>query len=500
MKNFGNKQLLLKGALLAVLGANLSWNPEYKSLDLASSGEVMAGESAPVEETEPAEPAKKEEKAKTETKAAPSKDKSVRHMTKKVCGKRFLITFRELTVNNELRTEMDIVSHSESEEFKPVKYRVRGGFSLNLENERVRQDVEAEIDRLVKSRYGGQCPDAKKTTVVIKTSDIQKEPVTRKKRDERKKKKTVENDCRRDKDGDRLSDQERAECLIETLANLDMGDGDKRSKTKVMAKIERIVKGEVRSTIKKKLKSNDEVDIEEGQELLQKLIDQVDELSDYYDLDKRRTDRMVKELEALQVGGETYRRSSTLADEVNSMRADLQARMQQAQAELRANPNDLWLRQQVLNLQGELLQQQNYFNHQLQSEIINGPYRTLTYAQNMGLINAGEFKEFTNPLTMLRQQLFSSINVTSPIPGVSTLGPNTFTPPTDFMQYRTELNQRANNLNTFSTTTTTPTVQGVTGPNRFSTNQPVTPAAPMNPLLGNYGLSTLTNPLTGTFN
>ena len=496
MNKFGNRQLLLKGALLVVLGANLSWNPEHMSLDLASSGEVMAGAPAPVEETVVTEaPASN---AKPETQPQEKKDKTVRLMTKKVCGKRFLITFRELMIDNELKTEMDIAAHSEEENFKPIKYRVRGGFSLNLDNARVRQDVESEIDRLVKSRYGGECPGAKKTTVIAKPT-VEKKTISKKKTS--KNKKTEISECRRDKDGERLSDTERAECLLEKLAEIE-SDYDNRSRTKVMAKLERTIKGELRSILKKKLKSKDEADVEEGEELLEQVIDQINDLADDHDLDKRRTDRLVKELEVLRVGGETYRRSSILADEVNSARADLQARMQQAQAELRANPNDLWLRQQVLNLQGELLQQQNIFNQMMQAQVINGPYKSLLYAQQMGLVNANEFKEFTNPLTLLRQQLFSSINVTGqPLPGVSTLGPNvfnnTFTPPADFMQYRMSLNQGTPAVTAPNTATAASTVMGV---NRFSTTPLATPPAPMNPLLGNYGLPSLTNPLTGTFN
>lgn len=500
MNKFKNRQLLLKGALLVALGANLSWNPEQMSLDLASSsGEVLAGESAPAEETETAAaeaPNTNEKSATQPQEKQEKKDKTVRQMTKKVCGKRFLITFRELKIDNELKTEMDIAAHSEEENFKPVKYRVRGGFKLNLENERVRQDVEAEIDRLVKSRYGGSCPGEKKTTVVAKPAVEKKKTVSKKSK--RKNKKTELGECRRDKDGERLTDLERAECLIEKLADLE-SDYDNRSRTKVMTRLEKTIKGEIRSILKKKLKSADEVDLEEGEELLEQVIGQINDLADDHDLDKRRTDRLVKELEALRAGSETYRRSSVLAEEVNSMRADLQARMQQAQAELRANPNDLWLRQQVLNLQGELLVQQNVINQQLQSEIINGPYRSLVYAQQMGLINSTEFKEFTNPISMLRQQLFSSINVNgSALPGVSTLGPNTFTPPTDFMQYRMNLNQRGATVTTPANTTTAAST--ILGANRFSTSPLATPPAPMNPMLGNYGLSTLTNPLTGTFN
>ncbi len=490
MKTFKNKQLVLKGALLAVLGANLSWNPAaYNSLDLASTGEVMADGSATAQE-ETVETVKAAEASEEAVEAKEKKDDSVRQLTKKVCGKRFLITFREMTIDNELKTEMEIVAHSEEEAFQPVKYRMRGGLSLNLDNASVRKEVESDIDRLVKSRFGGQCPNTAAVAGIAKPIEAKKVISSNKPSNKR-----TAGECRFDKNGGRLDDLERAECLLGKLADLDSLDDDRRSRTKVTSQIEKTIKGELRSIVKKKLMSNDEVDNEEGRDLLEQIIDEVQDLADLHDIDRRRADRWIKELEALRVGGETYRRGSALAEEVNSMRTDLQSRMQQAQAELQANPNDIWMRQQVLNLQAELLQQQTFFHQKLQAELASVHYNSLASAQRMGFINATEFKEFTNPFTMLRQQLISSINVTgNSLPGLSTgpnLNTNTFSLPSDFMQYRTGLAQGTAGTATNATT--------LTGPNRFSANPAATPVAPLNPMLGNYGLSTLTNPLTGTF-
>ena len=447
MKALMNKQFFLKSALLAVLAANISWNPAFEALHMASNdGESIAGGARPqqiiiqldgksgpgavtvnhAKGAQPAEPARAQQ-TKTEVETAQDEVAS-KLMTQRICGKRFLINFRETTLDKKVYTEAEVSAHSGTKDFKTFKYRVKGDFKLNLETDDVKEEIAADIAKIVRKRLGDKCADNVVEKDKKDKDDDDKELVEKRKKD-KDDLKTAIKECRKDSKGKVLSRDEKVRCHLDKLDSLD--PDDRKSSAKVMAKLEQIVKGDVRKNIKNRLRSKDESDVEEGEELLEDLIERVQDLANEHDLDPRRINRMVQELETLKLGGETFRRSSRLGEEVRSARMEMRAELQDALQYMRSNPSDPFAGQRVMELQRQQLQRNQMFQQQMQMEI-GAPYQQLQNAHRMGMMNMADFREFTNPYRTLHQDLFSSIDVNR---GGINGGPL----PSDFMRYRTGL-------------------------------------------------------------
>lgn len=483
-----NKQSSLKGLLLLALVANLSWRPAMRSLNLSSetTGPQAAPAAAPAAPSEKAAP----EPAKPAPVAAPTTpvprpdkpistappvetDRSPREESAKICGQRFHITYSEVTAENKTLTEISVEPQVGGIKGFPLNFRSRGGFELTLNSPEVKKDIDDRIKGYVRSKIG-RCPEEVQTvTPTAKDPDEIKAD-----KEEKEKLKLAIKECRKNRKGDTLTEIEHVKCQLRRLGEVDH-DKDKRgSAARAMAEIERLVKGSIRKAIKNRLMSKDSSLNEEGEELLVDTIDTLKELSRSYRLDHGRMAKLITGLEGLRAGGETYRRSAELQEEIRERRTELATELREAQAELRLNPRDPIAQQRVIQAQQAAMYASREYHTQLQLDVAGGPYAALIASMRLGGISSSEFSEFTNPFRLVQRDIQSLVNPQALLSGNlsgSSLNPSlgvlgnyqSITLPNDFMNYR------------MGRAGTNPNFQ------RFGVNQPIHPT---NTTIFNQGL------------
>ncbi len=458
------KQGCLKALLLLMLAGNIAWQPALRDLMFASfSSEVVGGNPAPQSAdfgTMPTTTRAPNPEAVTTQLQGEQDRTTARHVdTPKVCGERFIITYKEVATDNGRVTEVSAEMQGSPEDTPPmVTFRWRGGFDVNVKRKEVKKENDAKIAKAIQRKMGSSCSSE------IESEDPQvsvDRPTDRPSQDrpgredltaeEREALRHGINECRLDRRGERLNETEQTRCRLKQLDKLELRDDDRRSHSAVMTKLEKIIRGDIRRSIKNKLMSNDEDKVSDGEELLEEAVEQVRSLTDELELDPRRASKLIGELEALKVGGETFRKSSALDEEVKAAKADMRDQMNQALLALRANPNDPWARQAVIELQRQQMQQQQMFQNQMQYDIIQGPYAQMQGLNQVGLLSAMDMNGFSSPLIQLRQDLMSMIEVNRGGLNVGPYNQNSVSVPTDFMTYRNGLNNGRAPMGNFGT-------------------------------------------------
>lgn len=461
MKIAMNKQNALKASLLLVVAANLSWGPVMRSLNLSSSSEMADGKSAPpsapaaststsnppanaarpsAEGPKPDAPAKPSQTSNlTDTTVEDKEAKAPRSEAPKVCGQRFYVSYREIVIGGDTMTEIYVKPHTGIiTGFKPFMLRPRGGFDTNLDNEDIKKDNDSKIATMIKNRLG-RCPE-----------EVQPAPAPEKQASKEDKEaiKSGMKACRLNSKGDPLSETQVVRCRLKQLDDIDFDRDDRRGSSKAMAQLEKIVRGDIRKSIKNRLMSSDESKVDEGEELLNEVVEQIKENTTEMNLDPYRMSKLVGELQSLRAGGETYRRSVDLDKQVKDVQSQLREELQQAQMDYRNNPRDPWAAQRLLQVQQDVMNQQKMLFNQAQMEIGNGPLAQLNSAQKQGYISLTEFSQFMQPYNLLRVDLMSMggnglAGSSNPILGNPSLGAvgsmNSATLPNDFARYRAGL-------------------------------------------------------------
>lgn len=463
-----NKHSALKGLLLLALIGNMSWRPAMESLNLSSKsdgaeGEVHSGApqvAAPSTGANPSPPGpgavttgaggtRPDAPAKptggspppvteTETPSGP------RSEVPKICGKLFYITFTEVTVNNETMTEMNVNLHAGVvNSFKPLVIRARGGLDVNVDNETVKKENDGTIKALVRKRLG-RCDD---DTAVATTPNQKPAPSTSPTKEEKAALALAVKECRKNSKGEILTEIELAHCQIARLSDIDV-DTDKRgAAARAMAKIERLVKGDIRKAIKNRLMSKDDSKVDEGEELLTDTLDAIKDLARTHDLDPAKLARLAGGLEALRAGGDTFRRSNALSEDVRESATEFRERIITAQQNLRMNPNDPWAIQQVNQIRRDIMMRENELQTRFQMDVTNGPYSSLIGSMRMGNISSSEFSEFSRPYQMAQRDMLSLLDDRALMSG--NFGGSTFNPslgvlnnplPSDYLAYRGRIN------------------------------------------------------------
>ena len=280
----------------------------------------------------------------------------------------------------------------------------------------IREDDEtSDEDGLSETRGGG--------TSRLTSRDRSERRLTRA---EAKRLKEAKAKCKVDEDGNRLSSAERARCNLRLIGEIDYKYGNERSgKRAAERKLKSIVNGQLKASVKTKLMSKDPSKVEEGEEMLDDMIAQVSDLANELDLDPRKSERMIHQLEGMKAGSEVYRKSREFQEESRELRSELQqAHMQYQQT------RDPMVGMQ---LQG-LMQQYNELQSQMSSELTYGPYQELL--QHRAYMSASEFNQWSQPYDLLRRDMLSMLGGGQNQFGSQFGG---FSAPGNLMQYRSSL-------------------------------------------------------------
>lgn len=449
------KTTALKGLLLAALAANISWEPTFKSLSLSSSELLTNVQDR--QETAPQAKSDVKPDAARASSEGPRTDKAVRAQepeievrqeSPKICDERWLVTYRQTKpVKGEVFTEIWVERQMTSSNGVPtLKYQLKGGFDTNIDKKEVKKEIRDVIVRDLKKKIDDCQTVAKIDTdkEVIKEEKKTEKKEVRKESDKDDEKILAETDkkrlekgvkeCRIDRKGNPLTEIQQTRCRldqIDQIAERSEGRG-----TSEAMKIKALINGSLKNTIKKRLKSKDPLDVAEGEELIEDAIDRIQSA----DIDPRQAERLVSSLEAMKAGGETYRQSLALDQEVKEAKNQLRADSLEAMAALRANPNDIYARQRLIDIQGQQMMLQQNFRQRASMDIMNGPYRNLSMRRND--LGMGDYNDFVQPYNMLMTDINAMMDLnrgTGLSINPSMPQPNSYTPPTDFMRYRSGL-------------------------------------------------------------
>ena len=282
----------------------------------------------------------------------------------------------------------------------------------------IREDEESDEEGFSELRGGG--------TSRLTSRDRSERRLTRA---EAKRLKEAKAKCRVDEDGVKLSATERSRCQLRLIGEIDYKYGNERSgKRAAERKLKSIVNGQLKASVKSKLMSKDPSKVEEGEEMLDDMIAQVSDLANELDLDPRKSERMIHQLEGMKAGSEVYRKSREFQEESRELRTELQQAYMQYQ-----QTRDPMIGMQI---QG-LLQQYNELQSQMSSELTYGPYQELL--QHRAYMSASEFNQWSQPYDLLRRDMLSMLNGGN---GASQFGSQfggPFSAPGNLMQYRSSL-------------------------------------------------------------
>lgn len=461
MKLKVDRQAVLKGLLLTALIANMSWRPALRSLNLSSeavSSAPQAPATAPDPSPSPKPPAVNaaapndqgphpDAPAKPDAANVPPAPpaKTQRVEVPKICGQRFYVTYSENGPSSDLYTLVTIKPQTGLiSGFNPIKFQFAGGFSTNLDNADLKKDNDGKLQELIRSRLG-HCQED--TEVVPATDNSTTTSTTKADKDALK---LAIKECRKNRKGEVLTEIERARCSLNQLDNIDV-DPDKRgSAYTALSKIEKVINGSLRNSIKNRLMSKDSGKVDEGEDLLQEALDKISDLSTSLNLDPQRLARLKSGLESLRAGGETYRKSVEMDEQVKSAQTALREELMQAKQNLRLNPNSPEAMLRYRQVSQEMMASEIQFQNDVRSEIGNGPYTSLVAAMRLGNISSTEFGQFAQPYQTLNSDMLSLGNEnlllgntlgttlgTSLTPSIGALNGQL---PSNFQQYRTNLN------------------------------------------------------------
>lgn len=470
MKLKMSRQTALKGLLLMVLAANVSWDPALKSLmesDYASAGSDTGGKSAPGQTRasgsqnlsqspngvkpsdsgpQPDAPARarSEEKpirvaiapekpADPPAKPVATETHSVGPLPLNVCeGKSHVVIYREKhDSEGRLKTVGYVYESFGSVDSNAIIARSAFG-SMNqwVEDTANRSRFESELKKNLAEKLGDSC-----RTEADKSKDReekQKESEAEKARIAADMKK-----CLVDRHGNDLSESQRMECHIKALNSIHVSaKNESESRRQAMAELERIVNGELKKHLKSRLLSKDESKAEEGNDLVDEVIDSVESVAAVNDLDKRRTEKLINGLRAMKEGGKFNRQANELADKAKSLKDDYSSAWKDYQEAYQMTKTDPLLRNNPM-LAMQMMQNaaqpinslywQHYMLSQQADQTLSMGYRNLLSMQSAGALSALDMRDYVSPFRTLRQDLMGMLDPKSMgITGIGALPDNPY--------------------------------------------------------------------------
>lgn len=444
------KQTMLKGVLLLALVANMSWGPTLKSLDFAS--EVATSEpTRPAEPATPARPANPPPNAVGPGQGGSNPDAPARvlevsneqpEVVPRICGARFIFKFKESKdpATSDLRTEISIRPHQGTANFQPIV--LRGGLRLNFDDETMRKENVERATKVVRARFTN-CP----TTTTVGTNLRENDDDDRETRARRRSPEDIKKgakECRNDRQGVVLSEAKRLRCMIDRISDIEAGDSQS-SRLNAMMRLERLVNGDIRKGIKNRLLSKRDSDNEEGRELLEEAVAQLESIGGSLDLDDRRIEKLKTSLQSLAKGSEVHNRGRELSETVKARRDELREEVRNAEREAEMSRHDPVMFQiaarKLMMARNNLMIGDQALRRQLNMEMQNGPYRDLMMSMRMGAMSSSEFNQFTQPYSMINRDLLDMIRPQygSGYNGMNMYDLGSLNMPSDTLNYRANL-------------------------------------------------------------
>ncbi|MEK7355853.1 MAG: hypothetical protein AAB250_05360, partial [Bdellovibrionota bacterium] len=259
MKPAISKQAALKALLLAVLAANVSWQP-FKALHSYDAAQVADRESSPVrtsraEESARITPAPGAQPAERAAPAARSTVETVattkHEETRQWCGQAILIRWEAVPGQNQVREQV-ILRYPDNRVL--LQYTESGSFATLVQNVEARDQGLESLERLTRPKLGSACASTvtvaagTTTSAGTNTSAISAEERTRRAADVAA--------CRKTSDGKTLDSMTRLECNQERLSTIGAFDEDDRAeKRKAQQAFNDIVK-QIRKDLGKEVKTS----------------------------------------------------------------------------------------------------------------------------------------------------------------------------------------------------------------------------------------------------
>jgi hypothetical protein len=437
------KQTALKGALLMVLAANVSWEKlEVGSHELASEavtgtpatpraatgdGRVSTAPAALAVATNGAPPAAIKiaapEAAKT---TLPSHEDSV-----KICGDTYKLKYQQVEKGGEMMTE--ITAHRPTragDSWVSITWRA------DLINTIVKKsDADNALMATVKAHRTLKkeaCPGSE----VAAQGDAGK--------DDEEKSRIADGmkNCKLDKNGKSLKGEAILDCWLDQLNSIDKRVGKHKSDEAmgkaVLAEMQRIVRGPFKRELKSALLSDDDDRADHAKQLVTEAMQAIGDIGAEHDLGRSRrsgrsnnaVSKLIDELSALKTGAEAHEESEKYAsrakdvkDNLRTTRAELNARRAERDAlyqQAMRNPLDTYAMQAYYEADQQLR------NSSAVLDFVKGDYEALRYdigmnlepnlirpmrsMQTTGLMTAQDFKEFSQPFADLQKMMRESVN------------------------------------------------------------------------------------------
>lgn len=419
------KTAALKGALLMVLAANVSWeHVDFSSTELAS--ETVGGKTA----TAPAKPASapaasapapaKADAAKAAPDAAKAEPIQLKAIEQKpvqpshdsetkICGETYKVHYQQIERDGKTMTEMSTRKASNTSEEWDVAVVLRtdlvGTVAEKESALRILTSNVKEYRSKRKESCGGE--------TVTEVREAAKEEKKAEKAERDQEIADGVKNCTMDKKGNRIDKADRLECLTAALEKVDKrvdkkgADGKRLSEEAltraVTAEMQRLHK-EIKRLAKTELMSKDESRVEEAKELLTRAMDAIEETADVYDLGKSKSGRsnnsiskLIGELSALKQGADTHREGEKYAERAK----DVRDTMRESYAKALAEPLNPWARQEYDRAKNEYEQ----LRWDIGNSFENDYMRSLQRFQSNGLMSSVDYKDFTQPYTDIQKFL-----------------------------------------------------------------------------------------------
>lgn len=430
-----NQQTALKGLLLLALVANISWEPAFErlqSFDLAQTAppetagsrptgratqnkqKFMRGEGAatpvsggvrPQVATQSADP-----EINTQMKGSAETEKLTSIGTLEACGMTYRIQYRQKnqkSADGKQETTQTVVTAlgGTIDEFSVVQ---NGQLTTYLAPGPNRNDLENWLRASIKQKLGNACPDVVKQPVQEKPR--LEEP--KNDRSEREKKRIADGvkNCTLDEDGGRLEGGDRIECNIDRLARLEIDQADasrsasRRRDTAAERQMKSIV-ADIKDDVKELLLSDDEDDQANASMYIDEAQDELEITGRVNKINKQTITKLQKELQALEVGAETFRLTKEYTSEAEQLRDDFRLTM----LEQKRNPNDLSLMFEMEKLRME----HSALSNEINWNLTYGPYAELDQMRHWSLVDRQDYVDFTQPYTGLNQLMIDMLNPNS---------------------------------------------------------------------------------------
>jgi hypothetical protein len=437
------KQTALKGALLMVLAANVSWEKlEVGSHELASEavtatpgtpltatgdGRVSTAPAAVTVAGNGAPPAAVKVVAPDAAKSTlPSHEADA-----KICGDTYKLKYQQVEKGGEMMTE--ITAHRPTragDSWVSITWRA------DLINTIVKKsEADNALMATVKAHRTLKkeaCPGSE----VAAQGDAGKDDEDRSRIADGMK------NCTLDKKGTSLKGEAILNCWLDQLNSIDKRVGKHKSDEAmgkaVLAEMQRIVRGPFKRELKRALMSDDDDRADHAKELVIEAMKTVEDLGAEHDLGRssrsgrsnNAVSKLIGELSAMKTGAEAHEESEkyasrakdikenlrTTRSEVNARRAEKDALYQQAMR----NPLDPYAMQAYYEADQQLR------NSNAVLEFVKGDYDALRFdigmnlepnlirpmrsMQTSGLMTAQDYKEFSQPFADLQKMMRESVN------------------------------------------------------------------------------------------